>query len=485
MAHPAFSFFGIALVLPFARLVLAANDWSTACLDGKCSYDLSGNVTGTLYITGNTSAISDLTEAAGWNILDCNSTSGAQDIRAVCTNSTAGCNNLFEGGAIGTIVRLPEDCGTMPFARVANIWDHENQTSSVLTRRSRFFRLLNTSSVKGITLDTNFSAVDPQQNGNVTFEFQGASIPSAEDSFQDSRRSLDIFSKFTKNVTEQVPPITIDKEETLFNQPVDCDTDVTIDGVSVTSCSLQVGMDVNANVSAFYGVSVSGSVVPPKLDDLTLFTVATPSVELFQVGIPGLDIPGILSIGPTFQVDAQGIVNVAADLNTAVGFTYNLNNTELFFPPAYGQSSTGDVSSGNAFLQLSTAPYTPANASLTAELVPSIAFGIDVLDGTAKATISLDLNTFATLELSGEGNVTASTTSGLAVGPFCGCFHVLAGVNITADADASLLDIFDKDDSITLFSKTFDLFNVRWQISQQFVVKPISGLTRFPQTCFK
>lgn len=81
--------------------------------------------------------------------------------------------------------------------------------------------------------------------------------------------------------------------------------------------------------------------------------------------------------------------------------------------------------------------------------------------------------------------MTASTTSGLAVGPFCGCFHVLAGVNITADADASLLDIFDKDDSITLFSKTFDLFNVRWQISQQFVVKPISGLTRFPQTCFK
>lgn len=90
-----------------------------------------------------------------------------------------------------------------------------------------------------------------------------------------------------------------------------------------------------------------------------------------------------------------------------------------------------------------------------------IAFGIDVLDGTAKATVSLDLNTFATLELSGEGNVTASTASGLAVGPFSGCFNVLAGVNITADADASLLDIFDKDDSITLFSKTFDLFSVR------------------------
>lgn len=34
-------------------------------------------------------------------------------------------------------------------------------------------------------------------------------------------------------------------------------------------------MDVNANVSAFYGVSVSGSVVPPKLDDLTLFTGMT------------------------------------------------------------------------------------------------------------------------------------------------------------------------------------------------------------------
>lgn len=59
--------------------------------------------------SGSPTAISDLTSAAGWQILDCDANSTAQDIRAVCADHNASCDHLFQGGAVGTIVRLPEN----------------------------------------------------------------------------------------------------------------------------------------------------------------------------------------------------------------------------------------------------------------------------------------------------------------------------------------------------------------------------------------
>lgn len=42
--------------------------------------------------------------------MDCNSTSqDVQEIRLVCHDPDAGCDHLFQGGAIDTIVRLPEE----------------------------------------------------------------------------------------------------------------------------------------------------------------------------------------------------------------------------------------------------------------------------------------------------------------------------------------------------------------------------------------
>jgi hypothetical protein len=59
---------------------------------------------------GSSDAISDISNAAGWSIMDCDSSSEeAQTIRLVCHNPDAGCERLFEGGAEDTIVRLPEE----------------------------------------------------------------------------------------------------------------------------------------------------------------------------------------------------------------------------------------------------------------------------------------------------------------------------------------------------------------------------------------
>ena len=67
-----------------------------------------------IFKSGSPTAVSDLTPAAGWQILDCDSNSTAQDIRAVCADPSASCEHLFQGGAVGTIVRLPENV-LLPF----------------------------------------------------------------------------------------------------------------------------------------------------------------------------------------------------------------------------------------------------------------------------------------------------------------------------------------------------------------------------------
>jgi hypothetical protein len=62
--------------------------------------------------TGARNAISDLTPAGGYILLDCHPTSSLQTIRAICVmNSTAGttCSHITQNGAADTVVRLPDN----------------------------------------------------------------------------------------------------------------------------------------------------------------------------------------------------------------------------------------------------------------------------------------------------------------------------------------------------------------------------------------
>ena len=62
---------------------------------------------------GSDTSISDITNAAGWEILGCDGKStDPQDIRLVCTNPDKQCDSLFKGGAENTLIRLPNSVGT-------------------------------------------------------------------------------------------------------------------------------------------------------------------------------------------------------------------------------------------------------------------------------------------------------------------------------------------------------------------------------------
>lgn len=73
---------------------------------GKCSYDSDA---GSIRIWGSTDAITDITAAGGWTILNCEPDALVQDIRLVCQDGEA-CSHFWASiGPVGKIVRLPED----------------------------------------------------------------------------------------------------------------------------------------------------------------------------------------------------------------------------------------------------------------------------------------------------------------------------------------------------------------------------------------
>jgi hypothetical protein len=68
----------------------------------------------------------------------------------------------------------------------------------------------------------------------------------------------------------------------------------------------------------------------------------TGKIPIFQARIPGFDFPGILTVGPSFAVNVQGVATLGVSANAKVGLNYNLNDITLVFPPG----SAGDEQSG-------------------------------------------------------------------------------------------------------------------------------------------
>ncbi|EEB96988.1 hypothetical protein MPER_03783, partial [Moniliophthora perniciosa FA553] len=115
---------------------------------------------------GSPDAITDITTAANWTILNCD-----QDALA---------HHLWQNtGAVGKLVRLPESCGKSAFARISRDWVHEDQSLPPQLAETLRRQAWKNPRSTGLALDTDFGAIDQAQNGNVSFSIQGSHIPGA------------------------------------------------------------------------------------------------------------------------------------------------------------------------------------------------------------------------------------------------------------------------------------------------------------------
>ncbi|PIL27869.1 hypothetical protein GSI_09991 [Ganoderma sinense ZZ0214-1] len=458
----------VATLLPAAAL--AANNWTEACHTGECQWDLhSTHASGTMLLSGSNSSISDLTPAGGWTIIDCNATAADQEIRVVCSDASK-CDHLNLNGAENTVVRLPDDCSSEPFAVVTRVWNHTDQSIPASRRSLLERRGVPQRPVQGISLSTDFAAINVSQHGNITVSVVGSSTPGIASSAILSRQT-------TKTGSISLPDTTF--ETNLFNDSFSCpqsgdipgfDGSIVVDLKGAVSGSLDYVVTYDTilsipelstvNLTVDFGAALDGT-LSVNADLVGSFT--TGEVALYTVSLPGLDFGSIFQLGPTFTIYGEADATLDTTLVMDVDLAYTISGGELVYPPPSSQAPGGIFSPGSSNIKLSANPNVTANATLVAHLIPTIAFGVSVLGYTS--AIYLDLDAHAELDLALTGAAAGSVSTGLGggnttttgTGTGGGCVDISTGLAVDVGADVDLV-IFKIGENVTLFSHTWDLY---------------------------
>ncbi|KAF4610320.1 hypothetical protein D9613_010284 [Agrocybe pediades] len=506
-------------------VALAANDWSKPCFSGVCRYDLpasSGKASGTLEIWGAEGAIADVTSAAGWEIIDCSPKALKQDIRLVCKKGRANdCARLFNAGAVGKVVRLPENCGRNAFGMIAEEYVPADQSIPAAFAGSLMRRDGSLPDVHALKITTDFKPKGPsRKTGGVNFAIRAANVPGASgpldaastlegrsasrvfkrgffDWVIDAIKKIAELNNFNVEKSKALPSLDVSKDLVLIDESVSCPP---------LAANLKVEVTAKAQAAASIGVAVTGTIVPPKVDDFAVIaslsaeldgsldidasvTGAADSgnVRLVDVALPGLSFPGIFEVGPSFQINAQANANLDIELGMEVDVNYKITNAQFVFPPKTNLSSGGGFHVAENTLKLSASPGVRATGSVEAHIVPVLSIGLSALGGAADAQVFLNLDASATLDLdfqaSANGGVTISEVSSAAQqldtaelaqverlddsidaravtgdASFSGCVDVGAGLNVNAGASADFFGIFNKETSVSVYSKEFDIF---------------------------
>ncbi|KAJ7247005.1 hypothetical protein C8J57DRAFT_1724658 [Mycena rebaudengoi] len=459
----------------------ARNHWSVAC-KGECSYDLppSDKASASLKIVIWRVRISDITAVAGWAVLSCNSDVLAQDIRLVCHD--ASCDHLFEGqGAVDTVIRLPEDCGSSAFARVAKITVKRNQAipkevaATILERKGvRKGKGLHTRTVYILSVDTDFKAVDVAKTGPISFNLEGYSYPvEGIDVKAPDARSLKKKRNITQfNTTQSVdlPPVLISERYPLLQEDIVCPG-------CTASLSASLVADVSATVSL--GVKVVGTVIPPEITEFAVFTGLNAKLagtldltasltgsydsgkqSLYSVALAGVDFPGIFTLGPTFTI--YGEIAAALDVSgvgLSVDLAYNIQDAKIFFPPG-SQNSTGVFTPTDKIVSVSVHAISP-RGTVSAHLIPEIALKLSAFT-FIEASASIDVNAGTKVDL--NLNVPA---------------HPIGQPPINFGASGSLFGLSGSTEK-TLYSHTWDVYTKCLGVAQRDIPTPkITAPTEF------
>ncbi|KAF8266395.1 hypothetical protein EI94DRAFT_1803173 [Lactarius quietus] len=517
----------LTLTVGSRQRVLAANDWLVPCVQGQCSWDLPADsgASGTLHIWGPTAAISDITPAAGWQITRCDPAATAQDVQLVCADENPVCDHVFQGGAVDTIVRLPDDCGPMPFARVAGHWTNQSNMpgSPAVTPRA------SDGQVHSLALDTDFAAATQPRNGSVYFTVQGLNVNGSNGAFTlttpaaghqrrwfsrrgfhgsplhrhrrsflgDELHTLENATTFNKTISQDLQPFNFSGTENLFNASFSCPISSAILSSLTASVSLNVDGTVNAAVSL--GAVAAGTLVPPKITEFGLTlgldgnidalfsmtanltgSVSSGPIPLFQIGIPGLSFPGILDVGPEFIVTGNVDADFAlSNIDASARIAYNLSEIVVTFPPQ-NSSTSGSFQQGTSSVSVSAGPnITDAGASVgvTGHLIPQIDIGLSAFGGIASSTVFLNLDASMGLNVSASADECDGNNAATPAGPQA-CVDANTELAVNIGAQASFFDLFDASTGTTIFDKSFPLLQKCFGLSNTTSVFPTPPVLR-------
>ncbi|KAF9043202.1 hypothetical protein BJ165DRAFT_1529291 [Panaeolus papilionaceus] len=307
--------------------------------------------------------------------------------------------------------------------------------------------------VRALRLETNFGAAVPSTKAKrantdpVLFAVKAANVQGAEGIDDSSLQTRSVQLRYSRRMVEErglvdfvkgavnaiknlntfsvdknqdLPPINVDKAFNLVDQKVSCPP---------LTANLKVDVDAKANALVSIGLAASGTIVPPKVNDFSVITNLNAEIDgtlsllagvtgtadsgdlnLFQIGIPGLDVPGILTLGPSFAINAKVSAELDLSVNANVGLNYKIENAQLVFPPSGDQGKQGAFNIGDTPLKLSAAGTASATGTVEAHLIPTLNLGISALGGIVDATVFLNLDASAKMQLQADASASGSIT---------------------------------------------------------------------------
>ncbi|KAI5115297.1 hypothetical protein M0805_002455 [Coniferiporia weirii] len=384
-------------------------DQSKPCFHGVCSFDIPpshDSIGGTLVVTGAPYAISDVSPSSGWEILDCSPEEAHANtlrVHLACSGDPASCAQLYERGAEHTLVRLPDDCGEAPFARVASATAFDDQAPldlppHVLDGLDR--RGINHSKARILTLDTEYAAASHSKHGPVSFFVVGSTVPgfsasgyidssvfarqrgNSRNLARDINDALEEMLFINENISWAIPALNVDRSLSIFNASVPC--------AGREDAVVNVNVHAKADANITLGLSAVGTFFPPRVtrvgvyagmtaelnSDLDIFATATGSLDtgaigIFSADLPTLGVKGILSVTPKFDVSVSARAFIDTALDARLGATYRVDTLQLVVPSQEGASSAA-VAPTASQLQLSVRRGASSNASLEVHLVPTV-----------------------------------------------------------------------------------------------------------------
>ncbi|KAJ7602899.1 hypothetical protein FB45DRAFT_1046401 [Roridomyces roridus] len=497
--------------------VVATTTLSTPCFDGHCSYDLPAS-SDDLRLSAVVLPFSDKRHhpSAGWTILDCAKGSMAQDVRLVCTDGS-GCPHLsMAQGAVGKLVRLPEDCGRAPFALVTRDWVHQNQTLPAelvrkLRRRDGDGAAL--PPVKGLSIDANFSGPAVGSAGPVNFALHGLTgsvptlpTPQRRSRFLHNRRrgqqhqrkevmdrslvsvlqqAFQEFNSFNQSTMQKLKGVDIKETFPLFDEKVSCPARGKIPAFEASvSGSVDACMVANATLA----MTAVGTLMPPNFTKFGIVVGLDANLEGTLTISGSASVRSVLGDLDSEQLNSSQSayldwISLASSQSAPSsrsrprrpqrrsrygsdrGPVYCISTRNSSFPPDPFTNSSGKIQPNNSPLNFSVSPDFSSSATLEAHIIPTLDFGIDAIGGLATADIFVDFDTSSTLTLtldgsaSASGNVSSSgvdvaqkSTSGLE-----GCVDIGAGLAINAGVQGSFFGLFDFMPQANLYQE-FRLF---------------------------
>ncbi|KAJ8502555.1 hypothetical protein ONZ45_g11636 [Pleurotus djamor] len=420
----------ICLTARFLDVVFAANDWSKPCFQGECAYDLPDHTgtSGILKLSASPRALTDVTPAAGWVILDCDPKTLDQDVRLVCQDDhlESGCRHVFDhGGPIDKLVRLPESCGHGPFARIANIVAAKDQSLpthvlSKIVKRDGVMPQVHT-----MTIDGNFADIDHLKTGPINMTFVGATVPGldlneafADGAWDDIVGGLDAAKKWVAKAVKTVAKAIADganiitdglkdlsdliKEKSKFNiKPEVRSSNVSLETspldwshpLNLKQCPTgKVGAKLTCKgwLQAKIGIVLVGSLVPPEIKDLATFGGVDGEFDaLFNLNLLLEACLLIITVGPYVSVDGKIQGHLKIDVNLDVHLNYVINKLQLWYPKGAADkyAHRDPVQSKQSELTMEATASIKAEGLIQGTITPTIYLGLTIAGGRATANM--------------------------------------------------------------------------------------------------